>query len=63
VLSRQHREALLKRSAIDLVTLFTHNIKTALANGKEVTMFTLNIQRAFDAVLKRQLLRHITEQD
>jgi hypothetical protein len=62
VLSRQHREALPKRSAINLIALFTHDIKAAFAHGKEVTMFTLNVQKAFDAVLKRQLLRRITEQ-
>jgi hypothetical protein len=47
---------------MDLVALFTHDIETALANGKEVTMFTLDVQRVFDAVLKRQLLKRITEQ-
>jgi hypothetical protein len=62
VLSRQHRGALFKRLAINLVTLFTHDIKTALINSKEVIIFTLNIQEAFDAVLKRQLLKRITKQ-
>jgi hypothetical protein len=62
VLSPQHRGALSKRSAIDLVALFTYNIKAALARGKEVTMFTLNVQEAFDALLKRRLLRRITKQ-
>jgi hypothetical protein len=61
VLSRQHREALFKQSAIDLITLFTYNIKTALTYSKEVTMFTLNIQKTFNVILKRQLLKHITE--
>jgi hypothetical protein len=42
--------------------LFTYDVKAALANGKEVTMFTLNVQGAFDAVLKRRLLRRITKQ-
>jgi hypothetical protein len=62
VLSLQHRGALFKQLAIDLIALFTYNIKTALAHSKEVTMFTLNIQRAFNALLKRQLLKHITKQ-
>jgi hypothetical protein len=53
VLSRQHKRALPKRSAIDLIALFTYNVKTAFANGKEVTIFILNIQKAFDAILKR----------
>jgi hypothetical protein len=47
---------------MDLVTLFTYDVKAALARGKEVTMFTLDVQEAFDALLKRQLLRRITEQ-
>jgi hypothetical protein len=45
-----------------LVALFTYNVKAALAHSKEVTMFTLNIQKAFDALLKKQLLKRITEQ-
>jgi hypothetical protein len=61
VFSRQHREALFKQLAIDLITLFTYNIKTALIYSKEVTMFTLNIQKTFNVILKRQLLKHITE--
>jgi hypothetical protein len=47
---------------MDLVALFTHDIEVTLTNSKEVTMFTLDVQGAFDAVLKRQLLKHITEQ-
>jgi hypothetical protein len=62
VLSPQHKGALLKRLTIDLITLFTYNIKVAFARSKEVIMFILNIQEAFDALLKRQLLKHITEQ-
>jgi hypothetical protein len=62
VLSSQHKGALSKRLAIDLITLFTYNVKAALARGKEVTIFTLDIQEAFDALLKRQLLKRITKQ-
>jgi hypothetical protein len=62
VLSPQHRGALPKRLAIDLIALFTYNIKAALARGKEITMFILDVQKAFDALLKRRLLRCITEQ-
>jgi hypothetical protein len=47
---------------MDLVTLFTYNIKAALARGKEVIIFILNMQRAFNALLKRQLLKRITKQ-
>jgi hypothetical protein len=62
VLSIQHRGALPKRLAIDLITLFIYNIKAALTRSKEVTMFTLNVQGTFDALLKKQLLKHITKQ-
>jgi hypothetical protein len=62
VLSRQHKEALFKQLVIDLITLFTYNIKTALTNGKKVTIFTLNVQETFDAILKRQLLKYIIKQ-
>jgi hypothetical protein len=61
VLSPQHRGAFSKRSAIDLVASFTYDVEAALARSKEVTMFTLDIQGVFDALLKRQLLRRITE--
>jgi hypothetical protein len=61
VLSSQHKRALFKRLVIDLVALFTYNIKTAFVRSKKVTMFTLNIQRAFNTLLKRQLLKRITE--
>jgi hypothetical protein len=53
VLSLQHKKALSKQLVIDLIALFTYNIKAAFACGKEVTMFTLDIQKAFDTLLKR----------
>jgi hypothetical protein len=43
VLSPQHKRAFSKQLAIDLVALFTYNIKAALARSKEIIMFTLNI--------------------
>jgi hypothetical protein len=63
MLSKQHKRAFLKRSAINLIALFTYNIKTALMYNKKVTMFTFNIQRTFDTMLKKRLLRYITKQD
>jgi hypothetical protein len=47
---------------MDLITLFTYNVEVALTRGKEVIMFTLDVQRAFDVLLKRQLLKRITKQ-
>jgi hypothetical protein len=62
VLSPQHKEALLKQLAINLVTLFTYNIKAALVYSKEIIMFILNIQKTFNTLLKKQLLKRITKQ-
>jgi hypothetical protein len=62
VLSRQHKGAFFKRLAINLIALFTYDIKAAFTHSKEVTMFTLDIQRAFDAILKKRLLKRITKQ-
>jgi hypothetical protein len=56
VLSDQHRGALPKRSAIDLVASFTHNVEKAIAEGLQVTMVTLDVQGAFDALLANRLL-------
>lgn len=62
ILSPQHAGALPKRSAMDLVASFTHDIEAALAAGLEVTMTTMDVQGAFDALLKRRLLKRMTEQ-
>jgi hypothetical protein len=43
VLSNQHRGALPKRSAIDLVASFTHDVEQAIADGKQVTMVTMDV--------------------
>jgi hypothetical protein len=47
---------------MNLVALFTYNIKTAFIYGKEVIMFILNVQKAFNTLLKKQLLKHIIKQ-
>jgi hypothetical protein len=62
VLSKQHKRALFKQLAINLVTLFTYNVKAAFIHSKKVTMFTLNVQGVFNVVLKRQLLKRIIKQ-
>jgi hypothetical protein len=56
VLSGQHRGALPKRLAIDLVASFIYNIEKAIAKGQQVTMVTLDVQGAFDALLANRLL-------
>jgi hypothetical protein len=62
VLSLQHKRALFKQLAINLIVLFTYNIKAAFTRGKKVIIFTLNMQKVFNTLLKRQLLKRITEQ-
>ena len=62
VLSSQHGGALPKRSAMDLVASFTHDVEKAIAEGRQVTMVTLDVQGAFDALLVNRLLRRMQEQ-
>ena len=47
---------------MDLVAAFTHDVEAALAQGKEVTMVTMDVQGAFDALLPRRLLKRMLEQ-
>jgi hypothetical protein len=56
VLSGQHRGALPKRSAIDLVASFIHNVEKAIVEGQQVTIVTLDVQGAFNALLANRLL-------
>jgi hypothetical protein len=62
VLSPQHGGALPKRSAMDLVASFTHDVEAAFALGKQVTMITMDVQGAFDALLPRRLLTRMAQQ-
>src|SRR5438045_2848325 len=62
ILSSQHGGALPKRSAMDLVASFTHDVEAAMAQGQEVTMITMDVQGAFDALLARRLLARMTNQ-
>jgi hypothetical protein len=59
VFSNQHGGALPKRSAIDLVASFTHDVKKAIAEGKQVIIVTLDVQGAFDALLANRLLQRM----
>ena len=47
---------------MDLVACFTHDAESALAAGCEVTMVTMDVQGAFDALLKKRLLQRMTKQ-
>jgi ribonuclease HI len=62
ILSPQHGGALPKRSAVDLTAAFTHDTEAAWAKGQHVTMVTLDVQGAFDALLKNRLLHRMAEQ-
>ncbi|RAL67475.1 hypothetical protein DID88_008230 [Monilinia fructigena] len=62
VISPQHGGALPKRSAVDLVASFVYDVESAFAQGKEVTLVTLDVQGAFDALLPRRLLERMRKQ-
>jgi ribonuclease HI len=62
ILSPQHGGALPKRSAMDLAACFTHDVEAAMAAGLEVTMITMDVQGAFDALLVNRLLARMTKQ-
>ena len=62
ILSPQHGGALPKRSAADLTAAFTHDTEAAWINRKHVTMVTLDVQGAFDALLKNRLLHRMVQQ-
>jgi ribonuclease HI len=62
LLSPQHGGALPKRSAMDLAAAFTHDVEAAFAAGQQVTMCTLDVMGAFDALLRRRLLHRMSQQ-
>jgi ribonuclease HI len=47
---------------MDLVASFTHDVEIALSARREVTMITMDVQGAFDALLRRRLLKRMTKQ-
>ncbi|KAJ3572670.1 hypothetical protein NPX13_g4972 [Xylaria arbuscula] len=52
ILGPQHGGALLKRSTMDLVASFLHDVELALDAGKVVTIITFDVLGAFNALLK-----------
>lgn len=62
LVSPTHAGALPRRSATDLAVSLTHDVETALARGKKVTMVTLDVQGAFDALLRRRLTKRMHDQ-
>ncbi|KAI1005855.1 hypothetical protein K3495_g2360 [Podosphaera aphanis] len=62
VVGNQQFGALPKRSATDLVSYVVHDIEEARSQGWASTFVTLDVQRAFDAVLHNRLVTRMQEQ-
>lgn len=62
IISPQHCGSLPKRSAMDLVATCVHKCETAWHHGKSVTLVTMDVKGAFDALLKNRLLWRMLEQ-
>jgi ribonuclease HI len=62
VLHPQQAGALPKRSATDLVAALVHDIEEAFACKKVATLVTMDIQGAFDTVLRNRLILRLREQ-
>jgi ribonuclease HI len=62
VLHPQQAGALPKRSATDLVTALVHDIEEAFARKKVATLVTMDVQGAFDTVMRNRLVLRLREQ-
>ncbi|KAF4417974.1 RNA-directed DNA polymerase from transposon X-element [Fusarium acutatum] len=62
VISPQQAGAIPTRSATDLLACVTHDIEHSLENRRTATMMTLDVQGAFDAVLRRRLMIRMLQQ-
>ncbi|RKK61792.1 hypothetical protein BFJ69_g17090 [Fusarium oxysporum] len=62
VLHPQQTGALPKRSATDLVTALIHDIELAFAHKKVATLVTMDIQGAFDTVMRNRLVLRLRKQ-
>ncbi|KAJ6438033.1 ABC transporter [Purpureocillium lavendulum] len=62
VLHPQQAGALPKRSAVDLVAALVHDIEEAFARGQVATLVTMDIQGAFDTVLRNRLILRLRQQ-
>ncbi len=47
---------------MDLVAAFTYDVEAAMTLGKQVTMITMDVQGAFDALLPKRLLARMSGQ-
>lgn len=59
MISPQHFGALPKRSCMDLVAAAAHDFENALERRLLVSAATLDAKGAFDALLKKRLLKRI----
>lgn len=59
LISSQHTGAVPGRSAMDLACSPVHKIEKALADGKIFSFLTVDAKGAYDALLRRQLLRRM----
>lgn len=62
VLNPQQAGALPKRSAVDLVASLVHDIEVALSQQKVATLVTMDIQGAFDTVMRNRLILRLRQQ-
>jgi hypothetical protein len=62
VVHPQHFRALPGRAASDLVAAVVHDIEESWARGKVVSLLTLDIKGAFDAVLPGRMVKRLQEQ-
>ncbi len=62
VLHPQQFGVLPKRSAVDLVAALVHDIEEAFTRKQVATLVTLDIQGAFDTVLRNKLVLRLREQ-
>ena len=62
VLHQQQFGALPLRSATDLAAALIHDVEEAWSRGLKASMLTLDVQGAFDAVLRGRLIKRLREQ-
>jgi hypothetical protein len=63
ILHPQQARALPKRSATDLVTTLVYDIKEAFVCKKVATLVTMDIQGAFNTIMRNRLVLHLRKQD
>ncbi|KAJ3499512.1 hypothetical protein NLG97_g286 [Lecanicillium saksenae] len=62
VLHTQQAGALPKRSAVDLVAALVHDIEETFAQGLVATLVTMDVEGAFDTVMRNRLILRLRQQ-